>query len=455
MSLQSCPPGSTVGFPIKLNQSLFAEWPGASTDTATALKPLLQENELSVSWGPVQKGAQIVASVGPSSFTVSGFNVAADGTTISLGTANYRCSEVISVAKIQHGSFCTDKNALYEFIQAFQIQNKGANPSSPDIILLCRPLVFNDTENAFWTAIDTSALKNGEPQRVDFDLKSLYAYSTGDLLPTVSYRTCLPVQLLNYNGETATGSIKIQVNVVMAPMYIKASSSGLATCRNVSTYSLVTTPKRPADCFPDATSSTGFQFSIALNKYPSDGKNNFRCIAPNSTLADLATTTQKVMIEVPKPFLSKSIATISKAVAPPLQSTVEGFTSESPTKNYKCYRIDPTRDVKDGQIMVDPTTGEPLSKVMDEENEGQDPAITAALNGQAQQPSGLLPGDIEFILSIIATVIGSIILLAYGGYIVNILFVRKDLNTGFFHTLNFIFALSCLCVFAIFFDKKE
>jgi hypothetical protein len=265
----------------------------------------------------------------------------------------------------------------------------------------------------------------------------------------------LPVQLLNYNGETATGSIKIQVNVVMAPMYVKASSSGLATCRNVSTYSLITTPKRPADCFSDATSSTVFQFSIALNKYPSDGKNNFRCIAPNSTLADLATTTQKVMIEVPKPFLSKSIATISKAVAPPLQSTVEGFTSGSPTKNYKCYRIDPTRDVKDGQIMVDPTTGEPLSKVMDEENEGQDPAITAALNGQAQQPSGLLPGDIEFILSIIATVIGSIILLAYGGYIVNILFVRKDLNTGFFHTLIFIFALSCLCVFAIFFDKKE
>jgi hypothetical protein len=454
MSLQSCPPGSTVGFPIKLNQNLFAEWPGASTDLATALKPVIQENELSVSWGPVQKGAQIVASVGPSSFTVSGFNVAADATTLSLGTANYRCSEVISVAKIQHASFCTDKNALYEFIQAFQIQNKGSNPSSPDIILLTRPLVFNDTENAFWSAIDTSALKKGESQRVDIDLKSLYAYSTGDLLPTVSYRTCLPVQLLNYNGETAKGSIKIQVNVVMAPIYVKASSSGLDTCRNVSAYSLITTPKRPADCFPDATSSTIFQFSIGLNKYPSDSKNNFRCLAPNSTLADLATTTQKLMIEVPKPFLDKPISKISSAIAPPLQSTVEGFTGSGPTKNYKCYRIDPTRDVKDGQILVDPTTGEPLSKVMDEENEGQDPAITAALNGKAPQPSGLLPGDIEFILSIIATVIGSIVLLAYGGYVVNILFIRKDLNSGLFHLVFFVLALLSLSVFAIFFDKK-
>jgi hypothetical protein len=105
--------------------------------------------------------------------------------------------------------------------------------------------------------------------------------------------------------------------------------------------------------------------------------------------------------------------------------------------------------------MVDPTTGESLTKVMDEKNAGQDPAITAALMGQAQQPSGLLPGDIEFILSIIATIIGSIVLLAYGGYIVNILFIRKDLNTGFYHILIFTVALFCLTVFAIFFGKKE
>lgn len=241
----------------------------------------------------------------------------------------------------------------------------------------------------------------------------------------------------------------------MAPIYVKASSSGLDTCKNVSAYSLVTTPKRPVDCFPDASSSTVFQFSIGLNNYPSDSKNNFRFLAPSSSIADLATATQKLMLTVPKPLLGKSVTIISNAVAPPLQSTVEGFTDASPTKNYKCYRIDPTKDIKNGQIMVDPTTGEPLSTMIDEENAGQDPAITAALNGEVPQPSGLLPGDIEFILSIVATVVGSIILLAYGGYIVNIFFIRKDLNSGFFHMSIFIVALFSLVVFAIFFDKKS
>jgi len=452
MSLQSCQPGSTVGFPLKLLHNLFDSWAAASSTTEAALKPNTLVNDITVNWGPIQRGAQIKATTSASSFTVTGFSVAADSTTLTIGTAQYRCSEVISVTKIQHPMFCKDSNALYEFIQAFQIQNKASNPSSPDIVLITRPLVFNTTKtDPFWSAIDASVLAKGKPQSVDFDLKSLYAYSTGELLPMVVYQTCLPVQLLNYNGETVKASIQMQVNVIMAPIYVKATDSGLGVCRNVNTYSLVTTPKRPVDCFPNASSTTIFQFSTGLNTFPKDGTNNYTFLAPNSILSDLSSVTDRITLKIPKSLLGKSLSVISNKIPPHLTELVEGFDGGS-NKTYKCYKIDPTKDIQKGQILVDPNTGESLSQVM--EDQAQDPEITAALNGQAPKVSGILPGDILYILSIIATVIGSISLLAYFWYIKHVIFNLKDLNWGILHTLIFGGLLTGLIFFSIFLGKK-
>jgi len=455
MSLQSCQPGSTVGFPIKLLHNLFDSWAAASSTTEAALKPNTLVNDITVNWGPVQRGAQIKTNVSPSSFTVTGFSVAADSTTLTIGTAQYRCSEVISITKIQHPMFCKDTNALYEFIQAFQIQNKASNPNSSDIILITRPLVFSNTKtDPFWSAIEASVLAKGTPQAVDFDLKSLYAYSNGDLLPMVMYQTCLPVQLLNYNKETVKANIKIQVNVIMAPIYVKATDSGLGLCRNVNTYSLVTTPKRPVDCFPNSSSSTVFQFSTGLNTFPMDGNNNFAMLSPNSLLSDLSSVTERITIKIPKFLLGKSLSVVSNKIHPLLPGLVEGFDGGS-SKQYKCYKIDPTKDIKDGQILVDPTTGESLSQAKADQEPDQDPVITAALNGQAPNVSGMLPNDIQFILSIIATILGSILLLAYFWYIKHVFFDVKDLNWGFIHLIIFIALFTGLIIFSVFFDKKS
>ena len=451
MSLQSCQPGSTVGFPLKLLHNLFDSWAAASSTTEAALKPNTLVNDITVNWGPVQRGAQIKATTSESSFTVTGFSVAADSTTLTIGSAQYRCSEVISVTKIQHPMFCKDSNALYEFIQAFQIQNKASNPSSPDVVLITRPLVFNTTKtDPFWSAIDASVLAKGKPQSVDFDLKSLYAYSNGDLLPMVMYQTCLPAQLLNYNGETVKASIQMQVNVIMAPIYVKATDSGLGVCRNVNTYSLVTTPKRPVDCFPNASSTTVFQFSTGLNTFPKDGKNNYTFLAPNSILSDLSSVTDRITLKIPKSLLGKSLSVISNKIPPRVSELVEGFTSS--TRQYRCHKIDPTKDIQNGQILVDPTTGESLSQAMADQE--QDPEITAALNGQAPKVSGILPGDILKVLSIIATVIFSISLLAYFWYIKHVIFNLKDLNWGILHTLIFGGLLTGLIFFSIFLGKK-
>jgi hypothetical protein len=455
MSLQSCQPGSTVGFPLKLLHNLFDSWAAASSTTEVALKQNTLVNDITVNWGPIQRGAQIKATTSESSFTVTGFSVAADSTTLTIGTAEYRCSEVISITKIQHPMFCKDSNALYEFIQAFQIQNKASNPSSSDIILITRPLVFDATKtDPFWSAIDASVLAKGKPQSVDLDLKSLYAYSTGELLPMVMYQSCLPVQLLNYNASQVKGNIKIQVNVIMAPIYVKATDSGLGLCRNVNTYSLVTTPKRPVDCFPNASSTTVFQFSTGLNTFPTDSKNNYTFLSPNSILSDLSSVVERITIQIPKFLLGKSLSVVSNKIPPYLPGLVEGFEGGS-NKTYKCYKIDPTKDIRNDQILVDPTTGESLSQTMADQDINQDPEILAALNGQTPKVSGILPGDIQFILSIIATVLGSILLLSYFWYIKHVIFDLKDLNWGILHTLIFIGLFIALVFFSIFFDKKS
>ena len=126
--------------------------------------------------------------------------------------------------------------------------------------------------------------------------------------------------------------------------------------------------------------------------------------------------------------------------------------STSSTRQYRCHKIDPTKDIQNGQILVDPTTGESLSQAMADQE--QDPEITAALNGQAPKVSGILPGDILKVLSIIATVIFSISLLAYFWYIKHVIFNLKDLNWGILHTLIFGGLLTGLIFFSIFLGKK-
>ena len=41
----------------------------------------------------------------------------------------------------------------------------------------------------------------------------------------VMYQTCLPAQLLNYNGETVKASIQMQVNVIMAASVVELAAA--------------------------------------------------------------------------------------------------------------------------------------------------------------------------------------------------------------------------------------
>ena len=180
MSDTQCRPGDTTGFPLILAQSLYTNWP-ATANAQEQLQKLAVPTDFSIQWQ--NNGSQtcniavrqtLNSAKGPGVFQVSGFNP--DGYTISYGPAIYQCSGVISILQNQHSTFTQGGNAQYEMILAFQIKNKNINPSSPDIILLCRPLAFQNSgqNTSFWNAVNAATTYETPQNNVALEMSSFF-----------------------------------------------------------------------------------------------------------------------------------------------------------------------------------------------------------------------------------------------------------------------------------------
>ena len=171
--------------------------------------------------------------------------------------------------------------------------------------------------------------------------------------------------------------------------------------------------------------------------------------APNSISA-LADVLQKFEILVPEAFLGKSLAEIANSSKP-----------KEPKKKkrpFKCYTIDPTKDIVDGQIMVDPTTGQSLKDTQKQDILDAAGGDISIVSGQANADPGIMPGDIESFLTSIITFIGTITLLSYVGFIAYI-FLHADagyqLNTKIFHVVMFIVSFILLILFCVNVEKTD
>ena len=454
MSLQTCQPGDTQGYPLQLGQSLYSSWLGI-TNVETELKKITVPSDITVNWGPIQQSAAIRASVdGTSSFTVSGFSIAASNTTLSLGNAAYMCSEILSITKSQHPYFCKESGSLYEITLAFQILNASQNPSSPEFILLTRPIIFTDSNwdsNPLWNAIDKAALYRSS-ESVNFDLKSLFAYESGSLLPAISYQTCLPVKLRNYRSGSPIGSVRFRVCVMMTPLYINANTNGLGQCKNVLKYTLITQPKSVIDVFSGVSNSTRFQFKDGYGQdgFPVNDTDNFVPLEPGSRISSFSDILDKCQIIVPKEFVGRSITDLSSKTPP--------IPVSKGKKQYTCYRIDPSKDIKNDQIIVDPQTGKPLSSTLKDSGLSESGANLnldgANIDTSSVDASGIKPGDVQFMIFILLTCLGSFVLLSYFAFVIYTFMIKKDLGNGLLHTGIFIVALVSLILFGIFFGSK-
>jgi hypothetical protein len=377
-----CQSGDTTGFPLLLSQSIFSDWP-ATKNSQDQLKKAIVPTDFTVSWGlPTQSAkisvTQTLAANGlPSKFQIRGLDTITDNTTLTYGNANYVCSSVLSIVQNQHKNLNQGSDALYEIILAFQIANKSENPSSPDIILLTRPIVFSQTNNSstFLSAVDTAAAAKSGTATTPLDMSTLFGYNSSTLMPMVSYQTCLPVKLTNTSVspyKTITGSIRMRVNVVMNPLYVVPSENGLGLCSTVNKYTLVTEPRKLVDVFlynfnnpvfGGVNANVFIQFKDGFGQdgfptplQPSNKKDYLVLLGQTSRISVLTELLNKIVVLIPDTLLGKSLAEIANSKTPPPVSPKK--------KRFKCYTIDPLKDVVGDQIMIDPTTGQSLVDTM-------------------------------------------------------------------------------------------
>jgi hypothetical protein len=204
------------------------------------------------------------------------------------------------------------------------------------------------------------------------------------------------------------------------------------------------------DIFPNASANTVFQFRDGYGDdlFPLHSSNYYIAQAPNETVSAFKDIIQKFQILVPEAFLGKSLGEIADVATPPPVPKKK--------KAFKCYRIDPEKDIKNDQILVDPQTGQSLHDTMKQEaleSAGGDPTL-AGLN-VPDTSSGLMPGDIQQILLTIFIVVGTIIMLSYLGFIAHTFLVKRDLHNGIYHFIFLILIIIVLSLIGAFIGNQD
>ena len=452
MSLQVCE-GENTGFPIKLNQTMFDPWPGVKY---SEVQRLVVPSDIQVAWAPPTT-ANISATYINEIFHIGGFDSIASGTTLTLGSATYTCSPTLTLCGIQHGRLVSAGSPTNEVILAFVIQRKNDNPSSPDIVLMCRPAILSDNasnSHPLWKSVDSAVKNNTASSLSGFDLSSLFAYNRDVMMPMMSYETCIATQLIGGPNKPAEGSTKVRVVVCSQPINIFSEPTGTQKCSRVAKYTLPESDGRLLfNVFSSGSAAgsgyTKIQFSDrkadngATNAFPPipSPPANFLVLGlAGRTVDDWANVLQTFEYLVDPAFVGKSFAEIARAQIAPVKKKGK--------KAFKCYTIDPRKDVVGDQILIDPATGQPLKDTMDSlnsESAGGDPALALALGGQALQSDvKIQPGDIEEWFVYIISTIGGLLLLAYLFYIIRI-FVAQRYSDGITHVAGF-----CGCFLILF-----
>jgi hypothetical protein len=456
MSSGQCKSGDNQGFPLTISQDLYSKWPGVdSSESSRRIKSITVPNEYSVKW-PSPSYNTSISVVKPSTdndvLRVTGLEPYTERTTLTYGDASYTCSNVLSIVQNQHPFFCKHSKASSEAILSFQINNKNENPSSPEIILFCRPLVITESKeyspDGMWNTID-KASNLSRAQSGTVDLSSLYAYNASMLMPFIVYQTCIPVKLLSASPASkttaTTGSLRVRVNVFMQPLFLNLKSSELGST-SVKKYTLPKFPD-PVGLFSNESlvpPTLQFKDGYGADDFPTTRKTNLTFSLATSRKTDFDSVINTIEIQVPEAFLGKSLNDISSTSVAPVKSTKK--------RPYKCYTIDPKKDIVDGQIMVDPATGEKLTEAQAQAEFGGDSNIDTDIDIE----TGIMPGDVEYALSVTLTVIGTLGLLGYLLFIV--LKGREIFNTGghivpgginevLYHIVIFIMIFIALIVF--------
>lgn len=449
MSEQQCQ-GATIGFPLKLNRNVFdSGWLNA---THAERQKLISPIDFEVNWA--SPGYMSIKSVSDiSRFQVTGIDNYTNQTTITYGkgsdVSTYTALPRISLTNIQHAALVNQGHSpSQEVTLAFTINSssKTRNPSAPDIVLLCRPIVLQSGVNpvgSFWKGVNDSAKGDGSNQIVNVDLSSIYTYGgTDPILQTMmTYETCIPTQFIGYGQVPKVGSILVRVHVMNNPLYIFSDTSGTGKCSSIRNYVFPGEVSRmiPFNGYTGIQFSTGMAANGSGYEFPDAKSMNpgLTPLASSAMISDWPDVLKQLEFLIPEAFLGKSLADLEKSTVVPVKKTVR--------KNFKCYTIDPKKDIVDGQIIIDPQTGESLKDTLTQDaldSSGGDPALAAALAGQAVGQSGIMPGDVEEAIFITISTLGAIFLVGYFFYVCRLF--MDDVPGKLNHLLYLIMAVGIL-----------
>jgi hypothetical protein len=455
-----CPAGSLQGFPIQLPNNAFtmvAETPGNS-DPMKLWKTTGREFDFSVNWSPSTSPWTVAISRSSDNalrnnryFYVTGFDAISSGTTITYAGVSYVCDNAFAICNNQHGKllfpFVRENDYPYEAILSFKIANPNANPSAPHIILLCRPFQFRENYNvAGWRQI-ADAVTSSSQQQSTFNPKSLFIMQD-DLVPMISYETCINVQAAPRTGTINT-SLRVKVCVGIIPTDLPANTALTAKCQDIARYRFRLATQSPFD-------TTRIQIKQSTSgAYPTPlSENYFPIQINNGETSNGESLVNYIQVLVPSAVFGQDPTAIVQGTAPKKPT--------GPLRATKCYRVDTAKDIKNGQILVDPTTGQSVSNTLNQEaidNAGGDIELARALQGQPPENPGILPGDIQQGLLITGIVVGSIVGAALMFYVLFLLFYRKDYKNAATYGAVFVLALIGLLItsfaFAADAEKKE
>ena len=425
--MPGCPAGSLTGFPLQLPISIY----DSSSVSKDVIDTITIPVEYSFNWAPSAPFSMSILTTSGATglFQIRGFDAIATGTTIMLGGAIYTCSNILSIVKNQHSFACADQNALYELILAFQIQNKTQNQSSPDIILMCRPLVFanwtSDTSD-FWPSVyNLKSRPSGSTRTTTLDLSSIFAYNSTTPRPMVTYTTCMPYNLAG-SPSVQNLNINVAVNIIGQPIYLNVPAQVSAACAALTKYTLATSTIFPN--FVNVNSGQYFQFKDNGYSNSATRQNNYIMGPSRSIVA--GDISRYIQLQVPEGMLGQSLEDINSYTANTLPKSVK--------KQYKCYTINPHTDIDGDKILIDPTNGKPLRDSVIDSNTSKSLGIEAP-------PSGLSPGEIQDIVVGIFIFIFATVMIRYAIFIwSNILLEGVDYKYKIGHIVGFILIISGL-----------
>jgi hypothetical protein len=442
-----CQTTDTLGFPIKIQPNLN----NLESADLSLLKGITETHNFSVSW---PSPASPISYGNPSNnqLDVTAFNK--DTFTLTYGNVLYKVHDVLSIVNNQHTKF-TD--GQLECILAFKLSREQHTmyPSLPDIILLCRPIIFSDNNYLdFLNCVTTKrslGLNNG--------ISTLFTYegNSNILLPMITYQTCIPIQYKSSSSDSfKIGSLKLRVNVIRSPVYAPSRLENLVKTTGRTVYSF------PGLSYYDTIQLTN-RLPIATD--PVGTSNILTTIQATSPIAsDVSTLITKIIILAPdallgQPFSALSISSASKLKdATRIDLSADRTSSSSRNKRYQCYRFDPSQDIdSNNQILIDPTNGQRLENVMSNLRSSAAGGNPDLLNGYSPD-AGIKPGDVQAITLIVLAILGTVFLILYLLYIFYL--IRSPPEEGLYgkiamHIFGFLTALGALTMICIYLDASS